>query len=153
MRPFSLLLLMGLLPAPVHAPTSSYLCVADKSTGFTLNKVTHEWETTRFTIMNKYLVSHSPKGSKFDSLGTKWTVKEVGRSFAQYFCKADFNDVGNLFCDGFGEFKMNKLSLRFLTTYTDGYWNYGPGTKRFGPEDIEGGDTPAVAIGTCSPID
>jgi hypothetical protein len=46
---------------------------------------------------------------------------------------------------------MNKHTLRFLYIYPLGYWN----DKLAGSPDErvrEGGDTPAIAIGKCSPL-
>jgi hypothetical protein len=58
-------------------------------------------------------------------------------------CDADFDADGALQCHGPEEFRMNRNSLRFVYVYPYGYWNHG---------SENGGDTPYVAIGKCSPM-
>jgi len=116
------------------------------STGFSIDKSTGKWSPTSFVANEKYLVSKSTLK------GYAREVKEIGSNTASIFCKNDFNEYGLLSCSGIQEFRMNKNNGRFLTAYLIGYWNGDIKSKEGGFLLREGGDTPNMEIGKCSPL-
>jgi len=135
--------LCGLFAAPASA-SDSYVCVTDMATGFAFNETRKQWHSTDFKENTKYLVSRAKRE------GYAWEVKTVGSTIALIFCKADFNEAGALRCEGdLAEFSMNKKNLRFLYFYRAGYWTDNTGSNVLGRE---GGNTPAIGIGKCSPL-
>jgi hypothetical protein len=121
--------------------TIGYLCVADKSVGFH-QAANGEWEAAEFKADGKYLIKKPreqfAKNSEDET--NLWVVTPVGSDAPIYGCTSDFSDVGSLGCEGFGYFLMNKKTLRFQAYYPIGYV-----VERKG-------NTPNLAIGTCSPI-
>jgi len=113
-----------------------YLCVVEKSVGFSYNEEQKEWENTNFSTNFKYVIS------KADAV---WQITRIGESFPIISCKGDFNDYGILLCSDLSDFRLNKRNGRFLHTYPIGYYNVLPG------ED-EGDNTPYLQIGKCSPF-
>jgi len=110
--------------------SDSYLCSADQAAGIIYTK--NHWQASILEASRKYVVSKS---------GSAWSVKELGQSapFAQ--CHGDIN---NLRCNGntgLDNFYFKGSSLRFLFTYSVGYWN---------GVDLNT-DNPQVEIGRCSP--
>lgn len=82
-----------------------------------------------------------------------WEVKEVGKKAANIFCKEDFNGIGSLFCGGLGtQFRFNNGSLRFMNTYVIGYWSDANPKDKSEFMGEEGGNTPGIEIGKCSPL-
>jgi hypothetical protein len=127
------------------AGPETFLCVADKATGFSFNKVTKEWASTNFRASAKHLITRSKQTD------VSWEVKEVGDKSAYTICAKDFNSNGNLICQGFGnEFRFNRNSLRYMNVYLIGYWTDGNPRSSVGGE--EGGNTPSIEIGKCSPL-
>jgi hypothetical protein len=112
----------------------SYLCAADKSVGFSFHKITGEWKRAFFRAEDKYIISKSKKK------GFTWEVKRVGNQMALTFCEEAY---GYLFCKGIYNFYFNKNNLRFLMTYSYGYWN---NTQE------EGDEVPQMEIGKCDPL-
>ena len=140
-------LLIGLIIIAGYASSSSlaadtYLCVVDAMTGFSIDKNTNRWRTTNFTAEKKVLFTRSKSGK------VAWEVTEVGSSLPDAVCEKDFNEGGNLFCSGLGEYKLNKQQLRFLYVYPFGYWDVDNKSDLF----KEGRNTPAMGIGKCSPL-
>lgn len=122
----------------------SYLCIAEHTAGFSFDGARGEWSATTFKTDAQFLISRAERK------GMVWEVKEIGSKNPVYVCGADFNEIGNLFCNGIGELRMNRKNLRFLTVYPVGYWT----DKIKGQEDffVEGRNTPAMSIGKCSPL-
>ncbi|MGF6814007.1 hypothetical protein OKW33_000813 [Paraburkholderia atlantica] len=85
---------------------------------------------------------------------TAWEIKELGQATPLMRCPNGFN--GNyLICnDGANDFRMNSHMLRFEKAYLIGYYpDYGAIPKMPGfPAMEEGGDTPVIEIGRCSPL-
>jgi len=134
MRPFAILVLCLGLPGPAMAAPDSYICAQDMSTGF---KFEHgSWHRAFFRPSQKYLVTRSKQPNAV------WEVKDVGQNSATVWCKGDFNDAGNLFCEGFAEFWMNRNNLRFQYVYRFGYVDNLDHAE----------DTPSISIGKCSPL-
>jgi hypothetical protein len=134
MRPFAILVLCLGLPGPAVAAPDSYICAQDMSTGFRFED--RRWQAVRFHPERKYLVSRSQRPNAV------WEVKNVGHNSATVWCKSDFNDDGDLFCEGFADFWMNRNNLRFQYVYPFGYVD--------GLDHAE--DTPSISIGKCSPL-
>jgi len=121
---------------------TQYLCVVDKMTGFSYDKSTNQWKEANFKADKNFLITRStnPKIS--------YEIKEVGSEISTSWCDEDFNESGNLFCRGFGEYRFNKDHLRFLYIYPIGYWDDDNKSDLF----KEGDNTPALGIGKCSPF-
>jgi len=129
--------------------TDSYICVADKSTGFAFDKISKSWMSANFNVHEgKYLISRVKKRDA-------WEVKNVGQKNALIWCKNGFSESGELQCKGpVSFFKMSKKTLRYIMFYTAGYWNE-PRKAWDGNNTItmeEGDNTPNVQIGKCSPM-
>lgn len=123
---------------------TSFLCVTEKATGFKYNKNTDSWEQAAFKPETKYVVKKS------SLKGYSWEVMFLGDSFTLTQCKEDFNSVGALFCEGMTSFRFNKNNGRFISSYMFGYWTYKKSNSSGGKN--EGGDTPSLEIGRCSPM-
>jgi hypothetical protein len=132
---------------PSFAAEERYLCTEDSSTGFSFNKQTKQWGTANFKVSGPYVVARSTveMWSKY-----KYVVTEMGSdgSAPLATCSNDFNEYGNLLCDGLTEFRFNRKRMRFLKIYAVGYWNDTTDPKM----DFlrEGTNTPAMAIGRCA---
>lgn len=113
-----------------------YICISEKSTGFSFNKATKEWVITRFNVNDEKFVLTKNEGI--------WNWKKLGESASLFVCDDDFNGSGYLRCRGIGdEITFNKKNLRFMSFYRIGYVSAGiVGT--------EGGDTPNITIGKCA---
>jgi hypothetical protein len=128
----------------------SYLCIADKETGFSFNKSKKDWEITRFDVSDdKYILT-----KKWSDLfqGMRWTWTKVGENFGEPCSeKGDFTERGFFRC-GFvsGILYMNRQNMRFQLTYPYGYPEGGRDTNPFGEE--EGANTPYVEIGRCAEV-
>ena len=134
------ILLVCLISTAVLAD-ESYLCIGEHATGFAFNEKNQTWITTTFQE-NKWMVKKS------DDPQIKWQVFEFGKDFPIAMCEQDFNESGNLFCDGIAQFRMNKKNLRYLYIYPFGYWSDNEKYKMF----KEGRNTPVMEIGKCSKI-
>ena len=116
----------------------SYLCIADKVTGFKFNKSTKNWYQTNFKPTDKRVLSKS---------GKKWFVKIIGQKLGGE-CKKGFGKYGFIRCEGLlvgGKFEMNNVSLRYIFIHAYGYVvnSYVKGFP-------EGSITPYIEIGKCS---
>ena len=110
---------------------TSYLCVADKATGFYLNKSKNSWDATAFdTKDSKYLLYLKE---------SKWEWKNFGEQFPFGTCK-QINENGDVRCDGFGTVLFSPKNLRYLLTYLPGYVF----------EHAQKSDTPYMEIGKCT---
>lgn len=126
-----------LLP-PLAFAGKQYLCVADKSTGFSYDKALKEWRPTTFEADSKYVISNPNDGH------LAFVVRILGESWAMAKCKHDFNDVGVLFCGGSAmDFRFNRANGRYIMFHTLGYYSVLPGNQ-------EDANTPYIEIGKCS---
>lgn len=143
-----ILVLFGALTTLAHAQApSGYLCVAEKATGFAFDKGTKQWNQANFRTNNKYLISRS------NLKDTAWDIKEVGKQSPSIFCDKDINNIGNLFCEGLGTFfRFNNGTLRYMNAYLMGYWSDANPKDKSGFVSEEGGNTPHIEIGKCSPL-
>jgi len=86
--------------------------------GFTFDRTARQWRGASFKTDGKFVVTHSKKPSFV------WEVKEIGSTYWTLICKKEFSNNGEVHCDGLGgQFFFNRKSMRFLATYTIGYWN------------------------------
>jgi hypothetical protein len=145
-----------IMASPVSA--EQWLCVADSATGFRFDKQRSVWVQATFATTEKYVVSRAEKGrwpKAADGQEVVWVVTKTGSDFPSHWCTTDFTENGALICKGIGsELLLSRENLRYLLTYTIGYWNEVP--KRLanrGRQDLmgpEGSNTPHVEIGRCS---
>src|SRR5437667_3621850 len=105
---------MGVLLAePSVASAEQYLCVAEKSSGFSFDARTGSWNGTTFRTDAKYLIAPSKEP------GHAFQVTQIGESYPWANCREGFNKAGYLFCQALGgEFKFNKKNGRFLNVYS-----------------------------------
>jgi len=150
MRQYTIIitLLLSLLTTASYAG-DSYLCVTEKVTGFIYDKAIGDWSVTSFNPDRQYVVSRARAD------GVAWEVVQVGETLPSAQCKSDFSSAGNLSCEGFHQFKMNRTNQRFLHAYLMGYWSdHSNETRTKGNPFLfkEGENTPFVEIGTCRPL-
>ena len=130
---------------PSHSYADSYVCVAEKSTGFHYNQKTHQWDDARFRTDTKYLIRKADQNDVWEK-NHNMAVVIFGKKKSEFRCQEGINDVGLLLCYSLsGQFKFNNLSLRFLRSMTFGYYNNGYG--KF-PDKLSA--SPFLEIGTCT---
>lgn len=137
----ALVILLVCLISRATLADESYLCIGEHATGFSFNEKNKTWSAARFKE-DKWILKRSadPK--------YKWEVYGFGEDFPESGCEQDFNEAGNLFCDGISQFRMNKEKLRFLYIFPFGYWSDTEKYKIL----KEGKNTPSMQIGKCSKI-
>ena len=142
-----LLLLMIVLLLPMSVSAESFLCTAEHAAGFGFNENTKEWESFKFETDSKYVVSRTDKNDKF----YKWKVVQHRNNRHLLQCENDFTEHGYLLCGKYNlyKFDMNKESMRFLMVYHGGY----AVPQAYIDDGKEGGDTPFMEIGECSPLE
>jgi hypothetical protein len=134
------LFIAAVIAAVSHAAVAAeaYVCVPEKSTGFTFNKTTRQWDMARFDVDGKKYFVRNGKG------GWQWLESEDSdRSPVK--C-SDVNNYNSVTCTGFYEIVFNRKSLRFQKVYAEGYVT-NPETIG---TDQEGAATPYLEIGTCA---
>ncbi len=160
MRFVTVLLLLGATAvlAQDTAKGKSYLCIADKSTGFTFNESTASWDQTNFRVDdNKYLVRPAKPDDDlvFASRETfVYGVWRLGEDKVMIECDHAPNEYHWLRCNRSSEsFTLNTKSNRFMLTFRGSYLvsTFTPGVADSSGED-RGGDTPFIEIGKCSPL-
>jgi len=152
MKNLFLSVLALLLVTNSSTSAESFLCVADKATGFKFNEVHKNWEQATFNVSDMKYIIRNPSAD--DTLigsakNQAFVGLEVGGKFPIIFCKDDFDSNGLLFCNYniSGEFRMNKNLGRFILYYQVGYVGdaINPGAK-------EKDNDPGIVIGRCSPM-
>lgn len=132
------------------AVVDEYLCIAEKSTGFTYNSTASEWETASFNVNNnKYIVSRS---DKTDFIKSEWDVKRIGLNYATFYCPSDFDTFGYLNCELMGTFTMNRNNLRYLLVFPFGYVSDNIKDAEGAVLIDEGESRPFIEIGKCNPF-
>lgn len=119
----------------------SYVCVADKATGFSFEQSSGQWMPTTFKVDGgKYLLK---KGA------TRWTWAKFGDpSFVPPVPCSVPDKAGFVFCQEFEDIRFNTGSMRYQRYYPFGYVR---GTTKLSMlQGGEGSDTPLIEIGTCS---
>ena len=121
---------------------SRYLCLTEKSFGFRYQD--GEWRHVSFKNQ-QYLIRPLRNGEYWwgEAIAETMThgIVEIGQQKPDYFCK--FNGA-ILSCENSpGEFKFSRKTMRFLTTFTHGYWH----------EEEAGQEmTPSISRGSCTRI-
>ena len=127
----------------VYADT--YLCIAEKVTGFIYEETTKNWRSTNFTQKDKWLIKKTDPNDNFVK-DFKRVVQQFGNEGNEIYCKEQIDKYGFLYCTGaLGTFRFNNKSLRYLYTHVLGYYNTG---RPKYPD--KGSTTPYIEIGTCS---
>ena len=119
----------------------SYLCIGEHATGFSFNEKNKTWIAGGFKE-GKWILKKSADPNY------KWEVYRFGENFPESVCEQDFNESGNIMCEGIAQFRMNKERLRFLYIYPFGYWSDNNKVNML----KEGKNTPFMEIGKCSKI-
>lgn len=140
--------LIAILTATSAQGAEDYICASDHVAGFAFDRDTKQWRATSFRADEKFLIKSSPKEDR--AQGIYFTVTKTGSSRPDFVCERDFGTYGSLTCGGFGQFKFNKRTLRFMSTYTIGYTDEGLGIGNLNMQ--EGSNTPAMSIGRCTPL-
>jgi len=144
MKKLALLLVIILFPTISYA-ADSYLCIADKATGFHYYKEMGIWDLAKFRADEKYLFSKSETVHVITKKPLiKWDLKEIGKENSLFTgCEDFFSADGTIQCDGLQhKFIMNKNTLRFILIYFYGYW-----------DGVDNNDNnPGLLIGKCSPL-
>lgn len=134
-----------LLTSPAKAETG-YLCKSDKSVGFAYDASRKTWLPSQFTKTSEYVVR--PSSAEANETISPWIVMSMNPRGAFAYCDHVPNEYKFLICQsGITTFKINLNSLRFMTSVSDGYWNFG----RNGYPDTES-TTPYLEIGTCTQL-
>ena len=129
------------------ANAQSYLCVSEMAAGLQFDSVQKSWRSNVFTATSKFVVKRATSDEA--RVGWKWAVWALGRdSLPNFVCTEEFTGDGFLYCQGFGQFTMNRKNLRFISSYMTGFVDDGLSN----PSRTEGGDTPSVNGGRCSPV-
>ena len=132
-----------LIPTSIFA-ADSYLCIADKSTGFYYNKDTKEWESTSFKTDDKFILKKAKEDSDVVTVEGAKVGDLIYHNFGSSFPFGYCTEIGGwentydckIMGGGIAKFSANKMT--FLKVYTYGYWR--------------GTDTPYMEIGKCSPL-
>lgn len=143
---------------PVTASADGWLCIADQATGFSFHEDTRSWEISKFNVEGRrYIIRHLTDDERagyeqsMDKNGEihpplKWGFLKVGEQFPEPCFIDKLDEYNNLIC-GFTptvqQLWFNQKTLRFQHVYLAGYVS---------PGKVEGGDTPSIDIGKCSPM-
>lgn len=129
-----------ILLSATSAVAEQYVCIAEHTTGFRYNRSSESWSPVTFLASKKLVVTVS-KSSDYE-----FEVKTLGSKydFPEFTCEDAFNEYGYLFCEGFGEFRMNKNTLRFQSYYPIGY------VAADFDEEHQATNNPSLTIGKCS---
>jgi hypothetical protein len=133
-------LALTMLTATAVAQPDTFLCIADKSTGFKLQG--KQWDIANFKIEDtRYLVKAVPERMGLDGK-VNYEITPFGEKYALHECYRE-GTVEQIACGGLGiGFLMNFRTLRFQEMYGIGYVS--------GEDD--GNNTPYMTIGKCSPL-
>ena len=125
------------------ASAESWLCVADKTTGFAFKN--GKWISGDFNISDaKHIIRPLKEGDfGYGQENFTYGVFQPGKPANIQWCrKADDKEL-YLRCRGFGELHYSNKTGRYLKTYPFGYVK---------GDDIGSADTPHIEIGRCSEI-
>jgi len=139
------LFVIGLAAASAAVAQNSYVCVAERATGFALDKKTNQWSVTAFKAGTRYVFSRSTYPQY------KWEVRVDGGKDPVSWCAEDFNGAGNLICRGLQNMNLSRKSMRFISTYVMGYWNDVLDDPSPANPAREGMHAPRMEIGKCRP--
>ena len=126
--------------------TEVFICSADLATGFAYDPSTKQWRIAAFKATEKLVLARASPAERKD--GFEWVVKLVGSERREFVCDSDFTAHGHLSCRGFGEFKFNRNTLRFFSSYSVGFVVDEPTPRS--AFVAEGANTPMMQIGQCA---
>lgn len=126
------------------AVPGTYLCIADKATGFSYKEKYQKWDSANFNVSDvKYIITKSkPLLISENNQKEVWAIKHFGDESVFAYSKEDFSNKDIIIIRGGYEFFINKISLRYLKIYNQGYWD--------GKDNND--NTPHMEIGKCSPL-
>ena len=123
------------------------ICSGEMFAGFIFDKASGEWNSSSGLSNSKYVLAKNKTEMK-----AVYEVRELGADYPAAYCEDEFNEMGILDCIGFGhDFSFSRKDLRFLMTYSIGYWNE-KSIKSLSPERKQGDDNPHMIVGKCSEI-
>jgi hypothetical protein len=135
---------------PTSSDARSYLCIGERATGFAYDKRTKRWSPANFTA-HRYIVKkpvigpYSPSGA-LNSAMAVYEFGQVDETTPLEFCEKDFNEIGCLFCSGWGDnFDFSRKTMKFIRSLAHGYIEPAD-------QNIFEGATPFIEIGSCSAI-
>src|SRR5262245_21392765 len=122
--------LVAFAPAYGADGPRTYLCIADKSTGFQFHD--GAWNHARFNVEgHRYLLKLKQDG--------EWALHRFGIESSMSSCKAEGDWIK---CDGIYRFTFNMNNSRFISADLFGY-----------ADGLDKNDnTPMIEIGTCAAI-
>lgn len=136
-RPLKLTIAATLSTFALLAPASAntLICSVEMLAGLTLDRPGGKWRAGTAKPPTKYLLRNSTEPNR------KYEVVEFGSPTVLGFCGKEF-ERDELQCSGFdSEFFFSKADMRFIRTYTWGYWNE-KSLNAISPNRREGADTP-----------
>jgi hypothetical protein len=160
---------IALAGSMTSAHADGWLCVSDKSTGFSYDKFTKSWNISNFHADNKYIVRRPnakdiktwgdidstlhleylmfPMGEEVLFDGFTPNERPCDQPISQVNAKESLYS-GVLICKwGLDTFSINTRTLRMQYHYAMGYIQQGNG-----PLPYDQVDTPFLEIGKCSPL-
>jgi hypothetical protein len=149
MRCVPLVATILLLASPVLA-RDAYLCISESSAGIAFDKDTRKWHGALFTSPEKYILRKTKPDENISLFGGAtgpWGFFEFGQKSPIAICQKDFTSGETQACAdelSMFELEINLKTLRFQLYYSGAYVAPNP--------SHEGGDTPAITVGTCSPL-
>lgn len=150
MRPIWFGLALAALTTSTTSHAASWLCLADKSTGFYYDAVRKSWEETSFKVTGARYIIRKPESGT-----ATWEVQQFGEInpiIPYAWCQDDFSEAGFLNCRGMlVDFRMNRHNGRYMLNFGGQYLAYNPSSE-IPAFRRDGGDTPFIEIGTCSQI-
>ena len=133
---------IGLLVAGPAAAQEAYLCIVDAAAGMAFDKDRGSWVAATFKPGERYILRKVP--AEEWKVGGQWVLSNFGETFPLAVCDKDASEAATIECSGLETLLFSKKTLRFQLYYQGLYVNPEPG-------HAEGGDTPSIEIGKCSP--
>lgn len=139
----------------------SYLCVAEKVTGFEFDPATGSWEVATLSADSyKFIVRPLPVGSDSHKNGYRNVVEVFGENGSEVaLCRRNTDVFGGLNCGEPREpykFNIKSETLRFVMSFSGSYMTSNREVAIEG-QDVtvkqvtdKGGKAPMMAIGQCS---
>lgn len=126
-----------------------YLCVAEDVTGFAFDGA--DWKATDFKADQKYIVKLTQHYDAVMEKNAPAAVFQLGKQYPWFYCRSDGSQHDTVSCDGMygNSFIFSQKNGRFIVSSPIGYISskgYTDGIRK------EGGQTPYMEIGKCSPF-
>lgn len=172
MKNITCVFLLLLVASTAVAEDKSYLCIADKATGFDFDESTKKWESVNYDVDDQmFLIKPvNEDGSALERLvydKSGYLVWTFGSGDVSHYCEKGPGAYGWLHCNSMtgGRFAMNSLSKRYVRTAPGGYVSAtidlvrDDSVKPDKDDEVmttlkedAGGDSVAIEIGKCSEI-